>query len=226
VLEVLYFSDRHVKRKLFERVGGAKGLLLVTATRHSKLMKEVAEREPFASLEREHGGLLHQVIVADEGTVEGMWRDPVGDLADALYPEDRPGGYAAASGYVLFEDGEVVAVVKKHGSVRDDGWFLREELARLDARIPRPDPRRRPERRKRAPRTVPAEHAEDPWRMLGVEPGTPLADARRSFRALIAQYHPDKVAHLAPEFRELAEERTRQLIAAWEQIAAGEGGVT
>jgi preprotein translocase subunit Sec63 len=59
--------------------------------------------------------------------------------------------------------------------------------------------------------------------MLGLERGTPLPEARRAFRALIAQYHPDKVAHLAPEFRELAEERTRQLVAAWEQLDSGSG---
>jgi hypothetical protein len=224
VLEVLYFSDRDVKRKLFERVGASKGLLLVTATRHGRLMKEVAAREPFAALERAHGGVLRQVVVADEGTVEGMWRDPLGDLADALYSDDRAAAYAAASGYVLFEDGQVAAVVKKHGSARDDGWFLQEALARLDARIPKPDPRRRPDRRKRPPprRSQEPRSEPDPWQMLGVEPGTPLSEARRSFRTLIAQYHPDKVAHLAPEFRELAEERTRQLTAAWEQIAAAE----
>jgi hypothetical protein len=222
VLEVLYFSDKDVKQKLFERVGDSKGLLLVTATRHGKLMKEISDREPFASLERAWGQTLQQLIVADEGTVEGMWRDPVGDLADALYPEDRAGAYAAASGYVLFEDGEVAAVVKKRGSARDDGWFLQDALARLDARVPKPDPRRRPDRpAKRPPRRAPAAAEADPWQMLGVEPGTPLAEARRAFRALVAQYHPDKVAHLAPEFRELAEERTRQLLAAWEQIDSG-----
>jgi hypothetical protein len=148
----------------------------------------------------------------------------VGDLADALYPEDRAGAYAAASGYVLFEDGEVAAVVKKHGSVRDDGWLLQDALARLDARVPKPDPRRRPDRpAKRPQRRIPAAAQSDPWLMLGVEPGTPLAEARRAFRALISQYHPDKVAHLAPEFRELAEERTRQLLAAWEQIDSASG---
>jgi hypothetical protein len=224
VLEVLYFSDNDVKRKLFERVGDSKGLLLVTATRHGKLMKDIADREPFVSLERACGQALRQLIVADEGTVEGMWRDPVGDLADALYPEDRSGAYAAASGYVLFKEGEVAAVVKKHGASRDDAWFIQEALARLDQRIPRPDPRRRPDRPvKRPPRRPPAAAQPDPWQMLGLERGTPLPEARRAFRALIAQYHPDKVAHLAPEFRELAEERTRQLVAAWEQLDSGSG---
>lgn len=54
--------------------------------------------------------------------------------------------------------------------------------------------------------------------MLGIARGTPLDEAERVFRALIAQYHPDKVSHLAPEFRELAARRTRETLAAWQVI--------
>ncbi|HVE85617.1 MAG TPA: J domain-containing protein [Myxococcales bacterium] len=60
----------------------------------------------------------------------------------------------------------------------------------------------------------------DPWAMLGVAPGTPLLEVRKAFRALMVQYHPDKVAHLAPEFRELAERKSRQITDAWERIQA------
>jgi len=60
----------------------------------------------------------------------------------------------------------------------------------------------------------------DPWALLGVAPGTPVPDARKAFRALMTQYHPDKVAHLAPEFRELAERKSRQITEAWERIQA------
>jgi DnaJ-domain-containing protein 1 len=230
VLEVLYFSDKDVKRKLFERVDRAKGLLLVTATRQGELTRPVDEREPFSSLEREHGDVLGQVIVADEGTVEGMWRDPVGDLADALFPNDRRRAYAVASGYAVLKEGAVAAVVAKMGSPRDDAWLLQEALSKLDHRIPAPEPARRPSARRRkgaSPAPEPPRAQEwrppatgDPWQMLGIEPGTPLSEAKRAFRALIAQYHPDKVAHLASEFRQLAEERTRQILAAWEQIEA------
>ncbi|HEY8209040.1 MAG TPA: J domain-containing protein [Myxococcaceae bacterium] len=60
----------------------------------------------------------------------------------------------------------------------------------------------------------------DPWAMLGVAQGTPVPEARKAFRALMTQYHPDKVAHLAPEFRELAERKSRQITEAWERIQA------
>jgi len=60
----------------------------------------------------------------------------------------------------------------------------------------------------------------DPWAMLGVAPGTPVPEVRKAFRALMTQYHPDKVAHLAPEFRELAEAKSRQITEAWERIQA------
>jgi len=230
MLSVLYFADRDVRRKLFERVDGAAGLLLVTAAQQGKQMKPVAEREPFASLERDFGDVVSQLVVADEGTVEGMWRDPVGDLADALFPHERSKAYLAASGYLLLSDGKAVDVVKRHGSVRDDHWFLQEALSRLDARIPapeasaRPGPRRRRAERtdgRRAVRREPANSGTDPWALLGLTRQTPLPAAKKAFRALIAQYHPDKVAHLAPEFRELAEERTRQILAAWEEISGG-----
>lgn len=54
--------------------------------------------------------------------------------------------------------------------------------------------------------------------MLGLTPNAPRGEARKAFRTLISQYHPDKVSHLAPEFRELAERKTRELTAAWEAI--------
>ncbi|MHB8873966.1 MAG: J domain-containing protein [Myxococcaceae bacterium] len=243
VIDVLYFSDRDVKRKLFERVGAARRLLLVTAARHGKAMSAVAGREPFAAIEQELGEVLDQLVVADEGTVEGMWRDPVGDLADALYPDDKKSAYLAASGYLLLQKGAVKAVVKKH-SPADDAWFVQEAVARLAPSVPPPDPAKKPgpgrHRKEAAPKTrraqrEPAEDdrptpprprpiATDPWALLGIPRGTPLAEARKAFRALIAQYHPDKVSHLAPEFRELADQRTRQILEAWDTIEAEAGG--
>jgi preprotein translocase subunit Sec63 len=46
-------------------------------------------------------------------------------------------------------------------------------------------------------------------------PGTE-DELRKAYKALIVQYHPDKVAHLAAEFRELAERRTRQINEAYD----------
>ncbi|WP_233611882.1 DnaJ domain-containing protein [Corallococcus sp. AB045] len=59
--------------------------------------------------------------------------------------------------------------------------------------------------------------------MLGIERSTPKDEARKAFRTLIAQYHPDKVAHLAPEFHALAERRTREILDAWEALERDAG---
>lgn len=57
--------------------------------------------------------------------------------------------------------------------------------------------------------------AVDPWMALGIHQGASLDEVKKAYRALITQYHPDKVAHLAPEFKKLAEEKTRELNEAW-----------
>ncbi|AFE03558.1 DnaJ domain-containing protein [Corallococcus coralloides DSM 2259] len=279
---VLYFSDKQVREKLFSFVDAAQGLLLVAGVRHGAAMTRPPQaREPFAALEDLFGHVLSQVIVADEGTTEGMWRDPLGDLGDRLYPEDKKRAYAAATGYVLLEGGKPRAVVRKHASPAEDLWFLQEALSRLSHSIPAPDPEKRPGHRRpepapRAPprygpasdsgapeepadpwrrssargdassrgstgarpgsgrarvwqadeatpprgsRAVAAEpETKDPWTVLGIERGTPKDEARKAFRTLIAQYHPDKVAHLAPEFHALAERRTREILDAWEAL--------
>lgn len=241
---VLYFSDKQVREKLFSFVDAAQGLLLVAGVRHDAAMTRPPQaREPFAALEDLFGHVLAQVIVADEGTTEGMWRDLLGDLGDRLYPDDKKRAYAAATGYVLLEGGKPRALVRKHASPAEDLWFLQEALSRLSHSVPAPDPEKRPGHRRPepSPRAPPrygpandeatpprgsravnpppaAPEAKDPWTVLGIERGTPRDEARKAFRALIAQYHPDKVAHLAPEFHALAERRTREILDAWEAL--------
>ena len=39
-----------------------------------------------------------------------------------------------------------------------------------------------------------------------------------AYRKLVQQYHPDKVANLAPEFRELAERRMKEINAAYQRL--------
>jgi DnaJ-domain-containing protein 1 len=57
-----------------------------------------------------------------------------------------------------------------------------------------------------------------PWEVLGVSRDTPLPEVRRAYLALVAQYHPDKVAQLGPKLQALAQEETRRIIEAWEQV--------
>lgn len=230
MIDVLYFADKQVKQKLFARVTQAKKLLMVTTVPPHRAKAAAARKEPFGSLERHYGDAFDQVLVIDEGGTEGMWRDPVTDLADALYPSDSRAAYAAAGGYFFVESGVAKAVVRRYGTPEEDRWLLQEALARLTRGVPPPDPAKRPGRGKRAARPgaaeePPAEGArlrplgKDPYTVLGVLPEATLAEAKRAWRALIVQYHPDKVAHLAPEFRTLAETRTREIMEAWAELA-------
>ncbi|MFP2934022.1 J domain-containing protein, partial [Pyxidicoccus sp. 3LG] len=145
---VLFFSDKQVREALFGHVDGTRGLLLVTGVRHGPAMRPPEKREPFATLEFLHGDVLSQVLVADEGTTAGMWRDPLGDLGDRLYPDSRDDAYAAATGYLLLEDGRPRAVVRKRAAPFEDLWFLQEALSRLSSRVPPPDPAKRPGQRR------------------------------------------------------------------------------
>ena len=45
-----------------------------------------------------------------------------------------------------------------------------------------------------------------------------------AYRKLVQQYHPDKVANLAPEFREVAERRIKEINAAYAQLKRSVSG--
>jgi DnaJ-class molecular chaperone len=59
---------------------------------------------------------------------------------------------------------------------------------------------------------------ESPYDILGVSPNASKEEVAVAYRKLAQMYHPDKVASLAPEFRELAEKRMKAINAAYEQL--------
>jgi DnaJ like chaperone protein len=54
--------------------------------------------------------------------------------------------------------------------------------------------------------------------VLGLARGASADDAKRAWRQLSMENHPDRVAHLGDEFRQLAEERMRKINAAYETL--------
>jgi curved DNA-binding protein CbpA len=51
--------------------------------------------------------------------------------------------------------------------------------------------------------------------LLEIAPDSPAEEVKRSFRAQIARYHPDKVQHLGREFQSMAAERAAELTEAY-----------
>ncbi|HEU0152285.1 MAG TPA: DnaJ domain-containing protein [Arenimonas sp.] len=59
---------------------------------------------------------------------------------------------------------------------------------------------------------------DDPYEVLGLTPDASDGELERAYRRLIAQYHPDRLGGVAPDLREQAEEKARQINAAYERV--------
>jgi hypothetical protein len=230
VFKVLLRSLPDVRLRLTQAVDAAPRPVIVAQERDADAGGAFERRLPYRHL-LEHHAQVSMILVADDPS-GGHWRDPVGDLCDRLFRDKRTAAMAA-TGYVLLLDHE------RPDSLKRDLWDpwndVRALVARLKLDIPVPlatkgeQPRARPaaadddEHTHNDPRpedtgplSAPPVHPADPWSELGMAgPGTE-DELRKAYKALIVQYHPDKVAHLAAEFRELAERRTRQINEAYD----------
>jgi DnaJ-class molecular chaperone len=54
------------------------------------------------------------------------------------------------------------------------------------------------------------------YEVLGVDENADRTDIERAYRAKISQYHPDKVAQMGEEIRQLAETRCKEINAAYD----------
>ncbi|MEF2279908.1 J domain-containing protein [Deinococcus sp. YIM 134068] len=58
----------------------------------------------------------------------------------------------------------------------------------------------------------------DPYEVLGVRPSASRDEVQAAYRALVKQYHPDRVGHLGEEFRLMAEQRMQEINAAYRKL--------
>jgi DnaJ-domain-containing protein 1 len=63
----------------------------------------------------------------------------------------------------------------------------------------------------------------DPHVVLGVPPGASGEEITRAYRERMKEYHPDRVAGLGPELRELAHEKTVEIQRAWDALRPKKG---
>lgn len=56
-------------------------------------------------------------------------------------------------------------------------------------------------------------------KVLGLTPNASASDIKQAYRDLMQQYHPDKVAHLGPEFRVLAEKKAKEINEAFQVLS-------
>jgi DnaJ like chaperone protein len=58
----------------------------------------------------------------------------------------------------------------------------------------------------------------DPYAVLGISSNASREEIRKAYRELANRYHPDKVNHLGEEFRDLAEERFKEVQSAYQEL--------
>jgi len=58
----------------------------------------------------------------------------------------------------------------------------------------------------------------NPYDILEIEPGASKEQIHKAYRTLANKYHPDKIAHLGAEFQALAEEKFKEIQAAYDYL--------
>jgi len=113
---------------------------------------------------------------------------------------------------------EAAAAAAKHEATRE---ARRQRAAHQRAKR---DQRRQEERARACGPPLAAAGTATPWEVLGVAAGASPEACKVAYRAKLLQYHPDRVAHLGPEFQALAHDKTLQIQAAFARLTRQAGG--
>ena len=100
-------------------------------------------------------------------------------------------------------------------------YLWRGSLPRLFWRGQRGGPRVGNDQKAESGKDIPGgtkEDSKDPYAILGLEPGAKFKDIQEAYRQAAQMYHPDKVSHLGPEFKELAQKRFIEIQEAYETL--------
>ena len=69
----------------------------------------------------------------------------------------------------------------------------------------------------RSKETLPAVPARPWYEVLQIPADSPMEEISRAYRRRVSEYHPDKVAQLGEEIREVAERRTKEINSAYDE---------
>jgi hypothetical protein len=122
----------------------------------------------------------------------------------------------------MFAVGMIMSVEEHFYRWRHAGLFVRREFAEpqpIYQQQAEPPPRTEP--RQETPPNEPAivTSMRQAYEILGLPPGRITLDAVRTvYRTRMMEYHPDRVTHLGPELRKLAERKAKQFNLAMEFI--------
>ena len=61
-------------------------------------------------------------------------------------------------------------------------------------------------------------YTKNPFEVLGVSKNASQDQIKSAYKSLAAKYHPDKVSHLGEEFRDLAEQRFKEIQEAYQKL--------
>lgn len=160
----------------------------------------------------------------DKGTVgdSAWWMDNF----RTRYGPFKRGLREPESGYYLFEGGAVEGFVDLSRLIAP-AEALKQVIAYFDEKLRLRvfDDAPRTARDEAPMRTVDSvSGGPDPFEVLGVESDASDDEIRAAYKEQMKQNHPDKVAHLSPAIRKVAEQQTLAIQGAWEAIRAMRSG--